>query len=151
MRIERTFTVYACLREHINEGFVHFRAPYLESRCIVRISRKGAGGGVYCEALQLDDNYVAEYDGGRRRRKIGGDVGGVITMGDWYRKKLGVKKNSQVPFVICPCNGLWGKFWACMDHPQVVVRLSTCLGAIGLVLGVVGFAISIMQVFCGRS
>ncbi len=60
-------------------------------------------------------------------------------MSAWYRHKLGYSTQETIQAMATgEANGYWGRFRACTDHPQVVVRVAAWLGFISVCLGVLG-------------
>ena len=70
----------------------------------------------------------------------------ALVINGWYRAALGdLSTQSEVSLNIKPSNSWWGKFKACTDHPQIIVRVAAWLGAIGLFLGVVGLVLGVLS------
>ena len=51
-------TIYASLAEHLNDGFLWLRRPGFPARSIVKITNLQTRQWVYCEALQIEDNFL---------------------------------------------------------------------------------------------
>jgi hypothetical protein len=145
--VTRSYRIYAALHEDIAEGFVWLKDADLPARRIVRIVRKGSGPrkSVFCEALQLEKNFLTRYNNEAERRcKIeGGDEPSALVINHWYRTKLGkpglpLETKNDYQLEITSANSLRGRICACMQHPQVVVRVATWLGVIGVALGLLG-------------
>jgi hypothetical protein len=131
------YRVLPALRADLNEGWVWVARNNSEPRPIVRITNQADGERIYCECLEIDNNYLNEYNQPSRYQI--GNTESVITMNDWYRKKLGnLEKNREYILEIEEKNGPWGKLLACLDHPQTIVRVATKLGLWSVVLGGVG-------------
>jgi hypothetical protein len=101
-----------------------------------------AGTTVYCECLEIDNNYLKEYnnrENDQPSRHPINDTESVVTMNDWYRKKLGnLEKNKKYKLEIEERNNACGKLLACLDHPQTIVRVATRLGLWSVALGSIG-------------
>ncbi len=108
---------------------------------------------VYCEQLIIDSNFVEDYNGRKRTRKI--DVKEpTICISEWYRLKLDdietgreyelekISSEYQLWHI-----KQWWKIRACLQHPQVVVRLATWLGVIGIFLGIIGVVLGVVPLF----
>ena len=82
--------VFAARRDDVSEGFVWLRRNGLPSRCVVRIKNPSTASVVYCEALQMDDNFVTEYNNDKdsRRFKISAPDDAIVMSG-WFRFRLG--------------------------------------------------------------
>lgn len=131
------------LKEDAHQGWVWLMAPYMPPRGIVRIRNPETGRSIYCEALQIDRNFLKSYNQPGRRRIE--DATRAIVMGAWYRAALGgIEVGAPTVLEIEPRNSSLAKFLACKDHPQSVVRLGAWLGLIGAALGVVGLALGLM-------
>jgi hypothetical protein len=126
--------VYASLFEHINDGFVWLKRPGLPARCVVKITNTQTKDYVFCEALQIDENFLIRYNSDRRI-SIEQPESSVV-MNGWYRKRLGnLETNHDYPLHIKSADSLWCKVQASMHHPQNVVRIAIWLGIISCGLG----------------
>lgn len=142
--------IFASLTEDINEGFVWLQKNELQARTIVRIFNPQSERFVYCEALQLEENFLKRYNEGRRFRID--EPGSSIVMGSWYRAVLGgLETQRDYPLQIEPAHTVLGKFRACTHHPQVVVRVAAWLGLIGLVLGAIGVLLGIVSLLPAKA
>lgn len=134
--------VFAAQKEDIHQGLVWLLDSTLKSRSIVRISNPATGKEVYCEAMQIDGNFLRNY------RHPLQDPAHSIVMGGWYRAKLGnIPKQTEIELTVKACDTPWGKFRACLDHPQIVVRVAAWLGAISVGLGLLGAILGALGVW----
>ena len=137
------YSVYAATPEEINVGWVWIGSPKLPSRGIVKITNEQANATVFCEALQIDENFLAVYNTPGRIPIHQPDR--TIVMNAWYRRLLGgVDTQSEQELKITSADTWWGRIRTCIQHPQVVVRLATWLGIISVVLGVTGVILSLL-------
>lgn len=68
-------------------------------------------------------------------------------MNGWYRAQLGeLETQHEYALDITPVDDCWGKLRACMDHPQIIVRVAAWLGVIGVALGVIGVILGIIGI-----
>jgi hypothetical protein len=126
----------------MNEGWVWLSQSGFEQRSIIKITNKINNKKLYCEYLEIDDNFKFEYNQPPRVSINDGEA--TLIINAWYRKKLGgIKTKEQHGLEITEANGLWGKLMTNIGHPQVVVRLATWLGIISVVLGILSFLLSI--------
>lgn len=131
------YRVLPALRADLNEGWVWVAIKNSDPRPIIRITNQADGKRIYCECLEIDNNYLNEYNQPSRYQIS--NTESVVTMNDWYRKKLGnLEKNREYKLEIEEKNGPWGKLLACLHHPQTIVRVATRLGLWSVVLGGVG-------------
>jgi hypothetical protein len=138
--------IFAALNNDINEGFVWLKWTELRPRSIVKICNPQMAKVVYCEALQLEDNFLKRYNE-VRRFKID-EPNSSIVMGGWYRTALGdLQTQRDYPLRIEPAHHWLGKLRACTDHPQVVVRVAASLGLLSLLLGVIGALLGVASVW----
>jgi hypothetical protein len=136
--------LFAALREDTQQGWVWLQDASLPARSIVKITNPANGKSVYCEALQIEDNFLRAYN--QSPRISISTPKATLVISGWYRAKLGsLSTQADVPLNIKPSNLWWGKFKACTDHPQIVVRVAAWLGAIGLFLGVVGLVLGVLS------
>lgn len=133
----RPMKLFASLREDTQQGWIWLQNPTLPARSVIRIKNPDNGKVVYCEALQIDNNFLAAYNQ-QPRFTISAPQEALVING-WYRAALGgVSTQSDVQLSIKPCNSWWGKFKACTHHPQTVVRVAAWLGLISVILGLLG-------------
>lgn len=136
--------LFAALREDTQQGWVWLKDQNLPTRSIIKINNPANGKVVYCEALQIDNNFLNVYN--TPPRKTISNPENVMVINGWYRSKLGgLDTQSEVDLNIKPSNCWWGKLKACTDHPQVVVRVAAWLGAIGLFLGILGLILGVLS------
>ena len=150
--------LFAALHDDVHQGWVWLQDDRLPARCVVKITNPTNGMSVYCEALQIDTNFLEKYNHSNcpaachaMTRFTITDPTSSLVVGGWFRAKLGgLTTQSDVPLTIKSSDCLWGKFKACTDHPQIVVRVAAWLGAIGLFLGIVGIALGVLSL-CPRA
>jgi len=138
--------IYAALREDINSGWIWVNVPKFKQRSVVCLNNPNTRKKVYCEVLQIDDNFLKSYntkDGGRLA--IRGDSPTLI-LNEWYRKLLGdLPTKSEYELQISEVDNWLGMIFACVQHPQIIVRVAFWLAAISVALGVVGFIFGIIS------
>lgn len=139
-----TMKLFAALREDTQQGWVWLQDSSLPARSTVKITNPANGNVVYCEALQIDKNFLCAYNQSPRIN-IDNPQPALVING-WYRAALGgLLTQSEVSLSIRPSNCWWGKFKSCIDHPQIIVRVAAWLGVIGLFLGVVGLILGVLS------
>ena len=137
------FTIYAALREDMNEGWVWLGGHnHLPNRSIIKLTNSKTSRHVFCEICKIEDkkdgkdgNFIRSYN-----RKCGGrvpisDEKSALVISEWYRKRLGVEKDADVEIDVTAYRH-FGRIRACLCHPQNVVRVATWLGIIGVILGI---------------
>ena len=137
------YKVLASMRQDMNEGWVWVTGLDIEPRSIIKIKNKDKNRkqSVYCEYLEIDANYIREYNQ-PPRVNIKADEKTLVING-WYRKSLGgIGTGQNHDLQITPASGLWGKFRASTGHPQIVVRLATWLAIISVALGLLGVCLA---------
>jgi hypothetical protein len=140
------FTVYASLLEDINTGWVWLSNASFPPRCIIKITNPVARRSVYCEALQMDANFLAHYNQSPRLHIS--DCASAIVMNEWYRAKLGsLNTQSVCRLDVEQANNVCGQLRACLQHPQIVVRLATWLAIMSLVLGAIGVVLGVISLW----
>lgn len=133
--------LFASLREDSQQGWIWLQ-DNLPARSVVKIKNIGNGKVIYCEALQIDKNFLASYN--RSSRFTIKSPQESLVISGWYRACLGgVSTQSDIRLEITPCNSWWGKFKACTHHPQTVVRVAAWLGVLSLVLGLLGIVLGV--------
>lgn len=135
------YKVLASMHTEMNEGWVWVSNENFRPRSVIKIKHKNNKKSVYCEHLKIDDNFINIYNASIKE-KIN-RIERTIVISQWYRGKLDIDTKGRYDLQITPANCLWGRFRACTDHPQLVVRLSINLAILSVVLGI----LSICPVF----
>lgn len=134
--------IYAALRDDVSDGHVWLEEPDLSQRCVVKITNTQNGRSVYCESLQFEKNFLKEYN--QDPRFTIDTPASSIVMSYWYRSLLGGLETQQVyPLDVKAAKPIWGHLIACMQHPQVVVRVAIRLGLLSVGLGILGVIIAV--------
>ena len=136
--------LFAALHDDLHQGWVWLQDRHFPARSVVKITNSSNGQSVYCETLQIDTNFLEKYNQAPRFSIT--DPASSLVIGAWYRDKLGVVTQSDIPLTVKARNSWFGRFRACADHPQIVVRVAAWLGVIGLFLGVVGLVLGLWSV-----
>ena len=119
----RQLKIYAALEADISNGTVWLKQNSLPARCIVKIANETNDRTVYCEALQFDENFLARYNAPTGNRRKIDDPDSSIVMGYWYRARLGDLNTSKTySLLVKKAAPYWGDVWACLHHPQLIVR-----------------------------
>ncbi len=135
--------LYSALREDSQQGWVWLQNSSLPARSIVKIKNTENRKTIYCETLQIDNNFLKAYNQSPRISITNPQT--TLVINGWYRTKLGgLHSQTDVDLNVTPCNSSYGMFMACIYHPQTVVRVAAWLGAISVALGVLSVIISIL-------
>ena len=138
--------LFAALHEDTHQGWVWLQDSSLPPRSIVKITNLINKKAVYCEALQIDSNFLTAYNQSPRVSIT--EPQSSIVMGAWYRAAIGgLSTQREVSLNVKPCNSPWGRFMACVRHPQTVVRVAAWLGFISVILGVVGLGLGVVSLW----
>lgn len=130
------------MREDTQQGWVWLQNSNLPHRSVVKVKNHTNGKVIYCEALQIDENFLKAYN--KTPRITISDTQNAIVINGWYRAALGdLSSQSDVALSINACNSYWGKFKACTHHPQIIVRVAAWLGFISVVLGLLGTVLGV--------
>lgn len=142
--MRKTLRIYACTRDDIHAGVVWTEYETSKIRPTVKIRNIANGRIVYCELMKIEGNFKKFYNKPCSGRAPITDTGKALVINNWYRDKLGINKTQiEVDLEITqPLFSLWSKFLACLQHPQIVVRMSMGFSTIGLILGILSFFIS---------
>ncbi len=142
------YTVFAATSEDIDSGWVWLGSPIPISRIVVRITNKNGGKSVYCEALKIDRNFLKIYNAPGRIPICTPDK--ALVANAWYRKRLGLlETQSEYELEVKFADNFCGRLRSCLQHPQTVVRLATCLGIMSVVLGLLGILLGLVGVWLG--
>ena len=146
--------VYASLDDDISEGFVWLQKPELPARCVVKIESPDGRYVVYCEALQIEANFLKQYNQTPRYDILA--PASAIVLSSWYRAKLGqLETQEEYQLEITRADNWWGRLRACMQHPQIVVRVAAWLGVVSVALGALGVLLGVVSLYvsgasCGK-
>ncbi len=106
------YEVYVSLRNDENEGWVWITKPDVSGRSVIRIENKENNKVVFCEARIIDCNYRKHYNETDGTRTLSVDKN-VITINEWYRKKLDINKNEDCELSITTADNWYGRFHCC--------------------------------------
>ncbi len=140
--LPKNYILHAALHEDIAEGFVWLKGD-VQARAIIEITNIANNARVVCEALQFEPNFLNRYNKAPRVTISEGNIESSIVINHWYRARLGwpgepLRTRAECSLSIRPLGGPFAKVRACLDHPQVMVRVSTWLGILGFFLGLIG-------------
>ncbi len=141
------YRVHQCLDSEISEGYVWITDKnILASRGVIKIVRTDIFPCpvIFCDGLYCDENYL------KKRTKIKDAVKndkerGIesVILSAYYRSKLDINEsgdNSSVVKLYVSSVGYFNfvdRIAACIQHPQVGVRMAAWIGICGLIIGVV--------------
>lgn len=142
------FRVHAALHEESTSGWVWSKVDNVESRSLVRIVSKTTNKSVICEYREIDSFFLHYFNA---RRRDGSQemtmVERPVVISSWYRGALGIKGiGHDVELNITPVRLRWlGSIQGGCQHPDVVVRLATRLGVLGVWLGLTSVMMSVLS------
>lgn len=138
------FKIYAALNEDVNQGWVWLHKSQLppgsSQRSIVKLSASDTSKHVYCDTRSIDKNFINHYNESPHTKNID-ESNSVLVAAEWYQIRLGVEKDDEAEIKVTSANHYYGKIRACLDHPQIVVRLSTMLGLLSVFLAIIGIVL----------
>ncbi len=137
--------IYAAETADVNQGWVWLGGSDLPNRSIVRLSAGDTRKSVYCEVLSIDDNFLRAYNQPPRNQIT--EQRSALVAAQWYRERLGVEPGTEAEIEVRPANCICGKIRACLDHPQVVVRLAVILALYSVALGLIGLVLGVIALF----
>ena len=137
------YSIYAALHDDIDTGWVWIWPRPYHQRCVVKIVNRKNRRLIFCEALEIDSNFCSRYNQPPRLQIQISTPSIVIS--DWYRKRLDIKKNEEVDLDTALSNGTSAKLKSCLQHPQNVVRISTRLAIISVLLGLLGVILGVLS------
>ena len=142
----KQYIIRAALHEEANEGWVW--VSEFSSRTIVQISNNVGDRVVFCQVRTLDDNFRKFYNDDPKNLRIPLIEADTIVMSQWFRDGLGRinstdedNETGKVALKIVEYKHwrIWlGSFRAASHHPDIIVRLGTRLGMLGVLLGLAG-------------
>ena len=139
------YKIYAALREDINSGWVWVNTPRFRPRTIICINRLDSGEKVYCEALNIEENFLNHYNS-KNEGRIAIKEQPSLVINEWYRTKLGdISTKSEYNIEIKSADNLWGKLMVHIHHPQVIVRVAIWLALIGIIEGTIGLILGFLS------
>jgi hypothetical protein len=154
--------------ENIDSGAVWLSLPsHVPHRSNVKITNSTAHKSIYCEALAIDWNFVDRYNSRMKTsapQRVLADVHydardcalpdsqgrSLLFISDHYRARLGdLTKFGEYDLGVSLAAPWWGQTWACLQHPQLSIRLATLLGLLGLGLGILSVLLGVLGVWLG--
>ncbi len=150
------YKIYPCLISDIDQSNV-WVSGVITSRTELSIKNPKNGKKIVCDGMNIDADYIRRYDGRfdnhknkpSKYHKIVEKRNAVVTMSAWYRDKLEIGKteidsaaNVELEIKTVSKWRFGNRIKACMQHPQVAIRMATWIGIISTLLGVV-------SVLCG--
>ena len=142
------YKIWAALAEEENEGWVWFTEPALEPRTLVKIHNPKNGRTIFCQSRHIETNFLTRYNEKNHTLKINdGEPAKALVISAWYRDALGgLETQSEV----CLCvsrlrTPLWRDLRVACHHPDIVARIGTRLGILGVWLGLVSLLPAILD------
>jgi hypothetical protein len=112
----------------------------------VRITNPENRHRVFCEASEIDPNFLLRYN--QSPRSSIDEPAHSIVMSEWYRDRLGnLSKQTEIELELVLADNAWAGLRACLQHPQIVVRLSTKLAIVSVMLGLIGLLFGVLSLF----
>lgn len=137
--LDISMKIYAATSEDSQQGWVWLQISALPSRSVVKITCADTSKSIYCEALQIDKNYLTSYNQSPRITIT--DPTEALVINAWHRAKLGGIDTQSVRMLnVKAANSVWGKIRACIDHPQIGIRVAIWLGLLSVALGLIAIA-----------
>ena len=153
LSIMALFKIYAAQIAEISQGWVWLPKSIISQRSIVKLFSKDTRKTVYCEALSIDDNFVCSYNESQRTLEIT-EPRSALVASEWYRKRLGICTCTEAEIVVTPSNCGYWQIRACLDHPQIVVRLAVMLAlwsvVLSFVFGFISIGLGIVSLYCSH-
>jgi len=138
------FKIYPALHEDINSGWVWLGKRECSQRAVVKIKNRVAKKSIYCEALEIDGNFVKKYK--EKTGKLIDSPENVLIINEWYRKRLGnLELKQEYDLEIYYEVDFPGRVRAVMQHPQEAIRIASWLALASILIGVFGLAISLIS------
>jgi len=142
------YLVKAALSEDVNAPYIWFSSLPCESREILKITNTDENKSVWCEVIKASDNFIHRYNNNKRTINICSSENYLI-VNEWYRNKLGLKKNSRSSIRITISNYplFYRQLLASYKHPDNTVRLAVDLAFISVILGGLGLLLGIISIY----
>ena len=138
------YKLHPALWSEMESGAVWLGQPALASRTVVRIARREPRRAIYCEAKIIDAYFLEVY-----QKSVGEELqnpSSCVLMSAWYRKLIGLSLDEEiVDLEVVAVDSLYGRVRACLNHPQLAIRLATILALWSLFLSFVGFLLGLLS------
>jgi len=119
-------------------------ASTFTSRTIVHVRNEDNHRSIRCEAKMVDEYYLKRFT--EQTGHTVDETAQHVFINAWYRKALGLTtRQGPIKLAIVADESLPGKLRACLQHPQVVVRIATVLGLWSVALGIISLALGILS------
>ena len=142
------FRIHTALHEETNNGWIWALYPQLQARSVVRITNPTNGRSVHCEYREIDKFFL------KRFNQCKPDMANQMTMEEnpiaislWYRNALGIHGiGMDVDLELNPDRfKLLGIVRSGSQHPDMISRLATRLGVLGVWLGITSIVVSLLS------
>ena len=143
-----TFRVHTALHEETNNGWIWASYPQLQARSIVQITNRATKRSVHCEYREIDKFFLKRFNQSKP------DAANSMTMEEspiaislWYRNALGIKGIGMDADLELNAEKfkLLGVIRSGSQHPDMISRLATRLGVLGVWLGITSIVVSLLS------
>jgi hypothetical protein len=142
------FRVHTALHEETNNGWIWASYPQLQARSVVQITNLATKRSVHCEYREIDKFFLKRFNQSKP------DAANQMTMEEnpmaislWYRNALGIQGIGMD--VDLELNAerfkLLGIVRSGSQHPDMISRLATRLGVLGVWLGITSIVVSLLS------
>ncbi len=141
-----TYITKVALAEDVNAPYIWFSSLPCDSREIVKLTNTDKNKSIWCEVIKASENFVDRYNKNTRTINIVSTESCLIA-NEWYREKLGLKKNSQsnIKITVSKLPLFYRQLHASYKHPDNTVRLAVDLALVSVILGGVGLFLGIVS------
>lgn len=142
------FRVHTALHEESSSGWIWASRPELRARGVVRITNHANRRSIHCEYREIDTFFLKRFNRGKPDEASEMKMQeNPIVISWWYRAALGILEiGKDVDLDLTPERlKLIGVIRAGSQHPDVITRLATRLGVLGVWLGVTSIVVSLLS------
>jgi len=133
-----SYKVYVALDAEKKEGWVWLPFDAGLSAEYVTIRNPAKGLTAICERRIVDENFRGVYDSTEGTIHLP-EHGQFIVMNAWYRQRLGIwDTRPELPLELKDASGWLPIYRASRQHPNPIIRLSTNLAVLSVLLGLAG-------------
>lgn len=142
------FRVHTALHEETNNGWIWAWYPQLHARSVVRITNLVTKRSVHCEYREIDKFFLKRFNQSKP------DAANQMTTEEnpivislWYRNALGIQGIGVDADLELDTEGfkLLGIIRSGSQHPDMISRLATRLGVLGVWLGITSIVVSLLS------
>lgn len=142
------FRIHTALHEETNNGWIWALYPQLQPRSVVQIKNLATKRSVHCEYREIDKFFLRRFNQSKmdQANQMTVDENPMV-IGLWYRNALGIQGIGMDVDLELNAERFkaLGIVRSGSQHPDMISRLATRLGVLGVWLGITSIVVSLLS------